>query len=94
MSDFRLNLININNLGKVKNFKTSLQLIFGRVKYSKDKNGLRNYVEIHRQELNELDSVETTAAFALLGQGKMVERLLGDVKGRRSTGGTVLRIWD
>ena len=46
------------------------------IKYSKDKYELQNYIEQHREELDRLDEVEGTAAFALLGQQKMVEQLL------------------
>ena len=76
MSDFQVNLLSANELGKYENFDTSLQYIFGMLKYSKDKNGLRKYIEDHKQELDALDEVEATAAFAFLGQHKMVESLL------------------
>ena len=80
LADFRLNTVQVRNLGESENFKSSLQFIFEMVKYSKSKNGLKRYIEEHRQELKLLDNVEATAAFALLGQGKQVEKLLLDEK--------------
>lgn len=76
LPDFKLNIVQASNVGDVRRFKTSLQYIFEMIKYSKDKQGLQDYINQHREELNQLDEVEGTAAFALLGQQKMVEQLL------------------
>ena len=76
--DFRINVINISELGKCEFFKTNLQHISEMIKYSKDKRKLKEYIECHRNELNKMDSVETTAVFALLGQKRIVEQLLLD----------------
>lgn len=67
-------------MGNYEKFKSNLHYIFEMIKYSKDKRKLKNYIETHEHELDSMDSVEVTAAFALLGQTKMVERLLLDVK--------------
>ena len=71
---------NCSELGNYEKFKSNLHYIFEMIKYSKDKRKLKNYIETHEHELDSMDSVEVTAAFALLGQTKMVERLLLDVK--------------
>lgn len=76
LPDFKLNLVQISDLENVKKFKTSLQYIFEMIKYKKDKRGLKEYIRTHRQELQQMDEVEATAAFALLGQNRVVEELL------------------
>lgn len=78
LPDFKLNIVQANNVGDVSKFKTSLQYIFEMIRYSKDKQGLQDYIDTHREVLNQLDEVEGTATFALLGQQKMVEQLLDD----------------
>jgi len=74
--DFPINLICAKNIQHPENFRTCLQHIFSMLHYNQDKKKLYDYMNHHRAELNQMDSVEHMAAMVLLGMQKRVEELM------------------
>ena len=74
ISDFKLNVVQVQDIEDIESFKSSLQVIFGMLKCGKDKKRLCEFMELHREELEQLDEVESEALMALLGQPKYVEK--------------------
>lgn len=76
LPDYKINLIYVKNIENPEIFQTCLQHIFSMIKYNNDKHQLYQYVTDHKDEINQMDQVETTAAFILLGEQKRLARLL------------------
>ena len=55
VSNYRMNLIEVNNDEDVTKFKSDLQIIFSMLKYRKDKRKLLEYTKEHKEGLDELD---------------------------------------
>ena len=63
------------------NYKSCLQQIFYMLKFNnEDKKKLYDYIKKHRDELDRMDTVEMSAAFALLGEQKRLRRLMSRQK--------------
>ena len=65
VSNYRMNLIEVNNDEDVTKFKSDLQIIFSMLKYRKDKRKLLEYTKEHKEGLDELD-YESLQAMAVL----------------------------
>jgi hypothetical protein len=74
--DYRLNLLDISNIKDVKIFKSDLQIIFGMLKYKKDKESLRKYVYTHKEYFENIDIETCQASEVLLGAGKKLKIML------------------
>lgn len=76
LPDYRINLINGNDIPNPGVFHTCLQHIFSMLKYNREKERLYRYIKEHKDEINRMDEAEITAAFVLLGEQKRLVRLL------------------
>lgn len=76
LPDYKINLIYGGNIENPEIFQTCLQHIFSMLKYNKNKQQLYQYVKDHENEINQMDHVEMTAAFILLGEQKRLAKLL------------------
>lgn len=76
LPDYKIHLIQPEQIKNMQVFRTCLQHIFNMVKLKKEKEKLNAYLQIHREELQNLDYVETLAAFMLLGESKRIENLI------------------
>lgn len=74
--DYHINLVNVADIKEPSKFKTCLQTIFNMLKYRKDKYGLKHYINNHETEIEQMDTVEKTAALMMLGGQKKVETWL------------------
>ncbi len=77
LPDYRLNLVELNNMQHLERFRSSLQPIFTVLKYNrKDKRKFYEYLENHREELRKMDDDSVRAMLALLGEQKRLLRML------------------
>lgn len=76
LPDYRINLIDIRNEAEIEKYRTSLQYVFGMVKYNKNKSKLYEYTRNHREEINRMDRVSKAAALVLLGEQKRLLKIL------------------
>lgn len=73
--DYRINLIELEKID-YKKFTTDLQIMFGMLKYRKDKVLLARYIEENRSYFADVDEDTLEAGVALLGfKGVIVDRL-------------------
>ncbi len=80
VADYRLNIVPARAIKDPENYKSCLQHIFYMLKLNEDKKKLYGYVNAHREELNRMDSVEISAAFAMLGEQKRLRKLVSRQK--------------
>ena len=80
VADYRLNIIPVRAIKDPENYKSCLQYIFYMLRFNEDKEKLYNYVNTHREELDRMDSVEMSAAFAMLGEQKRLRKLVNQQK--------------
>lgn len=77
LPDYRLNLVELNNMQHLERFRSSLQPIFTVLQYNRrDKRKFYEYLENHREELRQLDDDSVRAMLALLGEQKRLLRML------------------
>jgi len=76
LPDYPINLISAQDIEHPEKYKTCLQQIFCLLKYRKDKKKLYQYVHEHRQALNQMDYIEQTAAFVLMGESKLLDKMI------------------
>lgn len=79
LNDFRLNIVQVDDVENVKKFKTNLQHIFAMLKLNTNKKQLNQYIINHKDEMKTMDSVEKQAAIMLLGEQKEAESLLASL---------------
>ena len=80
IADYRLNIIPVWAIKDPENYKSCLQHIFYMLRFNEDKEKLYEYVNTHREELDRMDSVEMSAAFAMLGEQKRLRKLVSRQK--------------
>ena len=69
LPDYRLNLVELNNMRHLERFRSSLQPIFTVLQYNRrDKRKFYEYLENHREELRQLDDDSVRAMLALWGE--------------------------
>lgn len=81
--NYRINLIDPKKLENLECFQTDLQIIFGMLKYRKNKEGMKNYVQNNSAYFAQVDQDSYNAVRAMLGS----EQHLKAVKTK--DGGTV-----
>ncbi len=65
--NYRLNLINPAEIEDLSQFEESLQMVFGMVKYRKDVNALKDYIEQNRNYFSKVDEETYRVAKMMLG---------------------------
>ena len=65
--NYRINLIDVNELAQNNSFKTDLQWIIGMLQYKDDKKALQKYINEHDDFFRKIDGDTLGAANALLG---------------------------
>lgn len=70
--NYRINLISIREMEHLESFQSSLQYVFGMLKYSLDKDDLYHYIQEHRDQIKQMDEDSIMAALSLLGEKKRV----------------------
>lgn len=76
LPDYRINLIDIRDAAVLEKYETSLQFIFGMVRYNKNKQLLYSYTHKHKDEINHMDRDSKAAALSLLGEQKRLMKIL------------------
>lgn len=84
LPDYKINLISVRNIQHLEYFRTSLQYVFGMLKYSSDKEALYRYAHDNRDKLRQLDEDSIHAIFSLLGEEK---RLMSVMNAKLIKGG-------
>lgn len=74
LPNYRINLVHAGNIEKLENYKSSLQLVFGMLKYKSDKNKLREYIQENRRELSAVDEETYDVIGILLHEEKRLEK--------------------
>ena len=80
LPDYRINVVDMRRTENLKNYRTSLQYVFGMVKYNSEKEKLYEYARLHRREIRDLDDASLMALTALLGEQKRLMKILEDEK--------------
>ena len=70
LPDYKINLVSVRNIEHLEYFRTSLQYVFGMIKYSSDKETLYRYAHDNAEALRQLDEDSMMAIFSLLGEEK------------------------
>lgn len=73
VSNYRVNLIDLNNIEHLERFQTDLQVIFGMVKYKREKKNLLDYVEKYRGFFQGVDRDTYYALGALLDSQSLLK---------------------
>ena len=68
--NYRINLIDPKKLENLECFQTDLQIIFGMLKYRKNKEGMKNYVQNNRTFFAQVNQDTYNAVRAMLGSGQ------------------------
>ena len=76
LPDYKINLIDIREEEELEKYATSLQHVFGMVKYNQNKQKLYEYIRVHREEINHMDRESKEAVLALLGEQKRLLKIL------------------
>lgn len=76
LPDYKINLIDIREEDEHEKYRTSLQHVFGLVKYNKNKQKLYEYTRVHRAEINGMDRESKAASLVLLGEQKRLLKIL------------------
>ena len=81
--NYRINLINPAEIEDLNSFEESLQMVFGMLKYRKDSNGLKTYVEENQEYFSSVDEETYRAAKMMLGANSYWK----DIKSEKENGG-------
>ena len=74
--DYRIQVYDLNKETDFTAFQTSLKTVFEFYSTRKNKDELRNYMNIHREEVEELDCESKFFLATMLGQKKLRKKLL------------------
>ena len=85
VSNYRMNLIEVNRIEDVTKYKSDLQMMFHMLEYRKDKRRLLEYTKEHNEYFEKLDSETLQAMAVLLNTGK----LLAKVKEKKGADGNM-----
>ncbi|MBS6195229.1 MAG: hypothetical protein KH828_06585 [Clostridiales bacterium] len=55
LPNYKINLLHAGNIQKLENYRSSLHLVFGMLKYKSDKCKLIKYIDTHREALETMD---------------------------------------
>lgn len=82
-ADDGTNIINPAEIEDLSSLEESLQMVFGMLKYRKDLQGLKTYVEKNREYFSDIDEESYRAAKMMLG----AESYWKDIKSKKENGG-------
>ena len=82
-ADDGTNIINPAEIEDLSSLEESLQMVFGMLKYRKDLQGLKTYVEKNREYFSDIDEETYRAAKMMLG----AESYWKDIKSKKENGG-------
>ena len=85
VSNYRMNLIEVNRIEDITKYKSDLQMMFHMLEYRKDKRRLLEYTKEHNEYFQKLDSETLQAMAVLLNTGK----LLAKVKEKKGADGNM-----
>lgn len=74
--DYRIQVYDLNKERDFTAFQTSLKTVFEFYNIRKNKDELRNYMDTHREEIEELDRESKFFLATMLGQKKLRKKLL------------------
>ena len=83
----RVNIINPAEIEDLSSLEESLQMVFGMLKYRKDLQELKTYVEKNREYFSDIDEETYRAAKRMLG----AESYWKDIQSKRENGGMDIR---
>ena len=75
VSNYRMNLIEVNGEEDVTKFKSDLQIMFSMLKYRKDKRKLIEYTKEHKDSLDKLDYESLQAMAVLLKTPQLLAKM-------------------
>ena len=75
VSNYRMNLIEVNRIEDITKYKSDLQMMFHMLEYRKDKRRLLEYTKEHNEYFEKLDSETLQAMAVLLNTGKFNDHL-------------------
>ena len=75
VSNYRMNLIEVNGEEDVTKFKSDLQIMFSMLKYRKDKRRLIEYTKEHKDSLDKLDYESVQAMAVLLKTPQLLAKM-------------------
>lgn len=81
--NYRVNIINPAEIEDLSSLEESLQMVFGMLKYRKDLQGLKTYVEKNREYFSDIDEESYRATKMMLG----AESYWKDIKSKKENGG-------
>lgn len=80
--NYKLNLIDVGNVGEVEKFQSDLHLIFGMLKYRNQKSGIQEYVQNHREYFSSVDIETYQAIRELLHSEKQLKSVRSGKNGK------------
>ena len=79
--NYTLNIVDAGNVSEVERFRTDLQFILGMLQYSDKDDGMREYVESHKEYFEHVDIETYRAIQELLHSKKKLRQLLPEKSG-------------
>lgn len=76
LPNYKINLLHAGNIEKLENYKSSLQLVFGMLKYKSDKEKFSEYLETNRSRLENMDVDTYNAVGVLLHEEKRLKQYM------------------
>lgn len=81
VSNYKLNLIDPAELENLSYYETDLQMIFGMLRYRKDKKGLMKYIEDHKNFFSRMDEDSYYAAREMMGSRMYLKDMVKNEEG-------------
>lgn len=76
LPDYRIHLVDARNIEDLNLYQTSLQQVFGMLKYNKDKEKLYRYTKDNIDKIRRMDRDSVEASLAFLGEQKRLLKIL------------------
>ena len=76
--NYHVNLFDVTNVGDVSRFKSDLHIIFGMLKYKKDKKRLYEYTQLHKKYFTYVDNDTRYATEVLLDADNLLKKFLDE----------------
>lgn len=73
--NYSINIINPSKIEDLSCFEQDLQMVFGMLKYRKDKNLLKTYINENKEYFEHVDEETYDAAVAMLGAEKLMKQI-------------------
>lgn len=81
LPNYRINLVDAERLGEIERFSEDLQVILTMLKYRKDKDGLRNYINQNKKFFQKVDHETSQAMKAFLN----MKHIPGETENKEET---------